>query len=112
MGYNYPSIKAWKDTAVRRTGTLESENTTNHKKSRSCAAQPHFLSPHEITVNRRHLSAHYFLIATGSTMPLPDIAGLSKVDYLTSRTAPDPCDHPNQFASSAAVRPAASSASC
>lgn len=89
MGYNYPSIKAWKDTAVRRTGTLESEKYYQSQKITLLRGLAHFLSPHEITVNRRHLSAHYFLIATGSTMPLPDIAGLGKVDYLTSRTALD-----------------------
>ncbi|MFZ1812576.1 MAG: NAD(P)/FAD-dependent oxidoreductase [Candidatus Saccharimonadales bacterium] len=87
MGYNYPSIKAWKDTAVGRTGTAESAKYYTSQGITVLTGTAHFLSPHEISVNRRHVSAERFLVATGSTMPLPDIAGLSKVDYLTSRTA-------------------------
>ncbi|MGB3023571.1 MAG: NAD(P)/FAD-dependent oxidoreductase [Candidatus Saccharimonadales bacterium] len=89
MGYNYPSIKAWKDIAVRRTGTHESEKYYRSQNITLLRGMAHFLSPHEITVNRRHISSHYFLIATGSVMRLPDITGLDKIEYLTSRTALD-----------------------
>lgn len=89
MGYNYPSIKAWKDLAVRRTGTHDSEKYYRSHNITLLRGVAHFLSPHEITVNRRHLSAHYFLVATGSLMQLPDITGLDTVDYLTPRTAMD-----------------------
>jgi pyruvate/2-oxoglutarate dehydrogenase complex dihydrolipoamide dehydrogenase (E3) component len=46
----------------------------------------HFLSPNEITVNRRHLSAKNFLVATGAHWAVPDIQGLDKINYLTPRT--------------------------
>lgn len=87
MGYNYPSVKAWKEIAVRRTGTHDSEKYYRSQNISLLRGVAHFLSPHEITVNRRHISAHYFLIATGSVMPLPDIQGLSTIDFLTTRTA-------------------------
>jgi len=89
MGYNYPSIKAWKDITIRRTGTHESEKYYRSQNITLLRGLAHFLSPHEITVNRRHFSSHYFLVATGSVMRLPDITGLDKSDYLTSRTALD-----------------------
>lgn len=89
MGYNYPSIKSWKDTAVRRTGTSDSEKYYRSQNITLLRGTAHFLSPHEITVNRRHISSHYFLVATGSVMHLPDIIGLDKISYLTSRTALD-----------------------
>lgn len=89
MGYNYPSIKSWKDTAVRRTGTSDSEKYYRSQNITLLRGTAHFLSPHEITVNRRHISSHYFLVATGSVMRLPDIVGLDKITYLTSRTALD-----------------------
>jgi pyruvate/2-oxoglutarate dehydrogenase complex dihydrolipoamide dehydrogenase (E3) component len=71
LGYNYPSIRAWKDLAVERTGA---------------GGNRRFLTPNEISVNRRHLSAAYFLVATGSSWTIPNIPGLDKVNYLTPRT--------------------------
>ncbi len=65
-GFNYPSIQAWKETAVKRTG---SDNGRGYYQSRGIGlyhGHAHFISPHEITVNRRHLSAEHFLIASGS----------------------------------------------
>lgn len=87
VGYNYPSVKAWKDLAVQRSGAA---NGARYYQSRGIGlyeGMAHFISPHEITVNRRHLSAAHFLIATGSHWVLPDVQGLDKVPYLTARTA-------------------------
>lgn len=89
MGYNYPSIRAWKDLAIKRTGTLESERYYKSIGIQLFRGSAFFLSPHEITVNRRHLSAQNFLIATGSRLDLPGIPGLETIDYLTSRTILD-----------------------
>lgn len=89
MGYNYPSVRAWKDTAVKRTGTRESERYYKSIGIDLFRGGAFFLSPHEITVNRRHLSAHYFLIATGARLELPDIPGLASIEYLTPRSILD-----------------------
>lgn len=72
-GFNYPSVLAWKDKAIRRTGA---ENSTSYYRSRGIGlyhGQAHFISPHEITINRRHLSSEFFLIATGSNWRTIDV---------------------------------------
>lgn len=86
LGYNYPSLRAWKDLVVKRTGAAgnrkfyESQNIDTH------TGQAHFLSPNEISVGRKHISSANFLVATGSHWIAPDIQGLSDTTYLTPRT--------------------------
>lgn len=87
IGYNYPSVKEWKELAVRRTGTGESEQYYKTQGIDLYRGSAHFLTPHEITVNRRHLTAENFLIATGAKTTIPDIEGLDTVPFLTARTA-------------------------
>jgi pyruvate/2-oxoglutarate dehydrogenase complex dihydrolipoamide dehydrogenase (E3) component len=87
LGYNYPSIKAWKDAAVRRTHAADSKSYYESKGVDILKGEAHFISPHEISINRRHLSAKEFLIATGSTWRIPEIEGLEKTGYLTARDA-------------------------
>jgi dihydrolipoamide dehydrogenase len=87
IGYNYPSIRAWKDTAVKRTGTERGKQAFESEGINVIRGQAQFISPNEITVGRRHYSAANFLIATGSTDRRPAIEGLDKVTCLTSREA-------------------------
>ena len=86
LGYNYPLIRAWKETAVKRTGTGGNRKFYETNGISAFNATAHFLSPHEISVNRRHLSAAKFLIATGSSWIIPNIQGLSDVQFFTPRT--------------------------
>jgi len=86
LGYNYPSIRAWKDLAVKRTGAGGNRKHYENQGISAFNGTAHFLSPNEISVNRRHLSAKNFLIATGSHWAIPAIPGLDKVEYLTPRT--------------------------
>ena len=86
LGYNYPSIRAWKETVVKRTGAANSRRFYENHGISAFNGRAHFLTPHEITVNRRHLSAAHFLIATGSSWVTPNIQGLSGVDFFTPRT--------------------------
>lgn len=86
LGYNYPSIRAWKDLAVKRTGTGGNRKFYENNGINAFNATAHFLSPHEISVNRRHLSAAHFLIATGSSWVTPHIQGLEDVSFFTPRT--------------------------
>src|SRR6478735_6396347 len=86
LGYNYPSIRAWKDLAVKRTGAGGNRKFYENEDIATYNSPAHFLSPNEITVNRRHLSAANFLIATGSHWVTPDIPGLADVGFLTPRT--------------------------
>ena len=86
LGYNYPSIRAWKDLAVQRTGAGGNRRYYENQGISAFNGTAHFLSPNEISVNRRHLSAAKFLIATGSEWTTPTIAGIDTIDYLTPRT--------------------------
>lgn len=85
LGYNYPSIKAWKDLAVHRTGTYQGKRMFEASGITVIHGTAHFISPHEVTVNRRHFSAEHFLLATGSHTFIPPIEGLEQTGYTTAR---------------------------
>ena len=86
LSYNYPLIRAWKDLAVKRTGAAGNKKYYETQGIDAYVGTAHFISPNEISVNRRHLSADNFLIATGSTWAIPEIPGLDTVDHLTPKT--------------------------
>jgi dihydrolipoamide dehydrogenase len=86
LGYNYPSLRAWKDLAVKRTGAAGNQKFYQSQGIDTYAGRAHFLTPHEVSVNRKHLSASNFLIATGASWGKPDIPGIDKVPYQTPRT--------------------------
>jgi dihydrolipoamide dehydrogenase len=89
LGYNYPSIKAWKDLVVHRTGTYQAKRVLTAEGIDVITGEGHFISAHEITVNRRHFSAENFLIATGTHNFIPPVEGLDKAGYLTFKKAID-----------------------
>ena len=86
LGYNYPSIRTWKELAVKRTGAANNRRFYENNGVSAFHGRAHFLTPHEISVNRRHLSAAYFLIATGSSWSVPTIPGLEDLNFFTPRT--------------------------
>ncbi len=86
LGYNFPSLRAWKELAVKRTGAGGNKRFYETNGVTAIHGRAHFLSAHEITVNRHHLSAAKFLIATGSTWIRPNVQGLDKIAYLTPRS--------------------------
>lgn len=87
IGYNYPTIKQWKDKAVARTGTSGGRSYHEADGITVLKGAAHFIDEHTITLNRRHYRAAHFLIATGSEPFVPNIEGLDKAGYLTARTA-------------------------
>lgn len=86
LGYNYPSIRAWKEVAVKRTGAANNRRFYEKHNISAFHGKAHFLTPHEITVNRRRLSAKFFLVATGSSWVEPSIQGLADIKHHTPRT--------------------------
>lgn len=86
LGYNYPSLRAWKELAVKRTGAGGNKRYYENQGIDTYQGAAHFLTPNEITVNRRRLSAAQFLVATGSHWVAPNIQGLANLSYLTPRT--------------------------
>ncbi len=88
-GFNYPSVKAWKDLAIKRTGVESSAKYYQSKGIGVYHGNAHFISPHEITVNRRHLSAENFLIATGSHWASLSVPVSERVTLYNARTILD-----------------------
>ncbi len=85
LGYNFLSLKSWKDTAVKRTGAADNRKYYEKQGIDTFHSTAHFLSPHEISISRRHLSAREFLIATGSHWEQPSIPGIEHVKYYTPK---------------------------
>jgi dihydrolipoamide dehydrogenase len=89
IGFDYPAVKAWKDLAVHRTGTWQGQRVFEEAGITVLRGAAHFISPHEVTVNRRHYSARNFLIATGTHDFIPPIEGLADAGYITYKEAID-----------------------
>lgn len=89
LSYNYPSLKAWKDLAVHRTGTWQGKELYESEGLTVLKGEAHFISPNEVTINRRHYSAEKFVIATGTHNFIPPIEGLDKAGYITFKEAID-----------------------
>jgi len=86
LGYNYPLIRAWKDLAVKRTGSANNKKYYDSLGINAFSGTAHFISPNEISINRQHFSAENFIIATGAKWTVPEIPGLDGIDCLTPRT--------------------------
>ena len=89
IGYNYPTIKAWKDKVVSRVGEASSKRYYDSLGIHVIGGTAHFITPNQITINRRHLSASHFLVATGADWSIPAIEGLEKLGYHTPDTIID-----------------------
>lgn len=85
VGYNYPSLLNWRDVAIKRTGAAGNRRYYEKQNISAFNGTAHFLSPNEISVNRRHLSARKFLIATGADWTIPEIPGLEEITYYTPK---------------------------
>ena len=86
IGYNYPLLQQWKDLAIKRTGAGNNRNYYENQGVTTYAGMARFVSPHEITINRRHFSAGHFLVATGAHYSVPDIVGLEETGFTTPQT--------------------------
>lgn len=84
IGYNFPTIKDWKDTAVKRAGG----NRRYYQQTgiSTYRGRGHFTGPNEISVNNRKLTARFFLIATGANWKMPNVQGIDTIKYLTPET--------------------------
>lgn len=87
--FNYRSVKAWKDTAVLRTGASESRQAYVHENIVVLRGRAHFIDPWTITLGSKRLTASHFLVATGSHDIIPQIEGLNEAGFITYREAID-----------------------
>ena len=82
LHYNYPTINSWKNVAMRRAGANDPKSLQDA--GVACYhGRAHFLSPFEISVGQKRLSAKHFLIATGSAMVDTGIKIPANFQYLT-----------------------------
>jgi len=98
VGYNYPSIKAWKNLAVKRTGTYLGEEIYSSEGINLIAGSAHFIDDHTISIGKARYSSRYFLIATGAKIIIPPITGLENSGYITSTEALDLSRPPKSLA--------------
>ena len=86
LGYNFPTVLSWRDKAIKRTGAADNQQYYDKVGIKTYAGAAHFLTPHEISINRTHLTAQHFLIATGSHFEQPDVYGIETIKYQTPQT--------------------------
>lgn len=89
LGYNFPTVQAWKQKAIKRSGSANNRDYYARAGIDTFDGIAHFLTPHEITVNRKHLTADNFFIATGAQFAQPDVYGIDTIKYQTPRTILD-----------------------
>lgn len=87
IGYNYPSVKAWKDVVVKRTGIYHTRNAFMELGINVIEGRAYFIDPHTISIGAARFTADEFLIATGSELTLPEIPGLTKTGFITTKEA-------------------------
>lgn len=97
-GYNYPSIKAWRDSVAKKTSLKEREEYFTSKGISVIAGRAYFIDPHTVSVGNARFSAAKFVIATGTEFVLPKIPGLSTAGFLTHKEATELTRPPKSIA--------------
>lgn len=86
LRYNYPTAQSWQGFAARRAGK-------NIKKDFEDAGiecikgSAYFLSPYEVAVGEKRISAKKILIATGATSADDGISGTDHIEHYTPENA-------------------------
>jgi pyruvate/2-oxoglutarate dehydrogenase complex dihydrolipoamide dehydrogenase (E3) component len=98
ISYNYPSIRAWKDLVLRRSGVQAAGEYLRSQGVNVFRGRAHFIGKNEISIGHKHISADKFLLATGAHQITPEISGLATADYLTPENALDLVKPPRTLA--------------
>lgn len=86
LRYNYPTIQNWKLLASRRAGA-GSKKPFEDAKIACLPGFATFLSPYEIALKDRIVSAPKFIIATGAKLNYGDISGIESATCFTPAEA-------------------------
>jgi mercuric reductase len=97
VSVDYPAIKAWKDTAVRHTGTEEGVKSYQDDGISVIKGHAHFIDEWTLSVRGKRYTAHQFLIATGTHDIVPPIQGLKETGYIGYRQALDLVSPPKKL---------------
>lgn len=80
-------VKAWKDQAVRGTGTYAGSVVYKREGIRYIHGRAHFLDPWTVSIAGNRYTAHKFLVATGSHSIILPITGLKEAGFITHEEA-------------------------
>lgn len=94
---DYPKVKAWKDLAVHRTGTFQGVEVYAQEGIKVIKGAGKFIDPWTIEVNNKLITAHHFLIATGTRSIVPPIPGLKEAGFMFYREAIDLTEPPKSL---------------
>ena len=89
LGYNFLSLRNWKDHVLKQIGVANSRKHLDAEGITTISGTAHFISPHEVNVNRQNYTSEHFLIATGAHQVLPDVVGIHDIKLLTPEEAID-----------------------
>jgi len=87
LSLNYNSILAWKEKAIFATGVNQELKAYKNQNIMNLKGKAHFISPWEISLGLKRLSAKKFLIASGSLPYIPSINGIDQAGYITYKQA-------------------------
>ena len=86
LRYNYPTMQNWKLLATRRAGA-GSKKQFEEAKIACLSGFASFLSPYEIALKNRIVSAPKFILATGAKLNSGDISGIESTTCFTPAEA-------------------------
>lgn len=87
VGYNYPSVKRWKDSVVKQTSGHLTPKHYGSKGITVVTGKAYFIDKHTISIGKARLRAKKFVIATGAQHVVPTIPGLASSGFLTAEDA-------------------------
>jgi Pyruvate/2-oxoglutarate dehydrogenase complex, dihydrolipoamide dehydrogenase (E3) component, and related enzymes len=88
LHFNLPTMMNWKNSVIKHTGA---NNRQFYEEAgvKTIKGSAHFLSSHEISVNKKNITSKKYLIASGAVPIRPDIKNLENVKHLTPRSLLD-----------------------
>lgn len=89
VSYDYEAIHRRKNLVVSRTGASHGKQVFERTGVHVIPHKANFISSHEVESIGIVFSAHKFIIATGSSVFVPNISGLQDVGYITFKHAVD-----------------------
>lgn len=89
LSFDYKTIKAWKDAAVKHTGADEGEAFFSKEHVKVFHGHAHFMNEWSISISGRRYTAKKFLVATGTHSIVLPIPGLKEAGFMTYREAID-----------------------
>ncbi len=95
--YDYEAIHRRKNLVVGRTGAASGKQAFEKAGIHLIPHKATFISPFEIEAFGITFSAHKFIVATGSSVFIPNISGLDKTGYITFKEAVDLKDPPQSI---------------